>query len=86
MGLEQIGLDDVYHLFHLAENENSMLRERPSIVRRCVDQLAFLGFRIDAGSRTNATIQQNLPKFKMSDVMQLRTLSAYFKANNLGAW
>lgn len=34
-----------------------MLREGPIIVRPCVNQLAFLGFRIDTGSRANATIQ-----------------------------
>ena len=50
-----------------------MLRKRPSIVRCCVDQLAFLGFRIHAANRTNATIQQNLPTSKMSAAMKLRT-------------
>ena len=85
MGLEQIGFYDVYHLFHLAENEDSMLRERPIIVRGRVDQLAFLRFWIEAGSRTNATIQQNLPMSKMSVAIYLRTLNTYFRANNLGA-
>ena len=28
MLLEQVGLDDVKHLLHLAEDENAMLRER----------------------------------------------------------
>ena len=69
MCLEQIGFDNVYHLFHLAEDEDSMLGERPSIVRCCVDQLAFLGFRIHAGSRTNTTVKQNLPTLDMSAAM-----------------
>jgi hypothetical protein len=48
-----------------------MLRE--GAVRSCVDQLAFLGFRINAGSGTNATIQQNLPVLEISAVILLRT-------------
>jgi hypothetical protein len=66
MFVEEVRLDDIEHLLHLAEDQDAVLRKRAPLLGLSVNEFTFA--RIDASIRSppDAAIGQNLSDMKIS--------------------
>jgi len=88
MSFEEVALDNIQHLFHLAENQNSVLRKRSGAFGGCVQQFCPVGINGRNLRTTDSTILQNLPEVLLSKQKIIETskmMLTHFNANNFGA-